>query len=101
MAKTMALSDNYVAVSQEEALGWAQRGYLVVSTWINPQGGSGHVATLSVGDNAGEGREYANIGPKRYTGFTSFSMTYGKSKQPSVNHYVYMCSDAKPAIVRP
>lgn len=90
MAKAMANSDNYFSVTQQEALNYANQGCLVISSWINPSGGSGHVATLSVGDNNKPNQEYANIGPFIYSGFSSFNATYGKSKQQNVNHYVYI-----------
>ena len=96
MANDMATSDNYITVSQQEALQYAEQGYLVVSSWINPTGQSGHVATLSVGSNRGKGREYANIGPAKYSGFTTFGASYGKNKRPHVQHHVYMRSSCKP-----
>ena len=95
MAKTMAKSDNYIAVTQQEALNYSDQGFLVISSWINPSGRHGHVATLSVGSNRAVGKEYANIGLALYSGFTSFGSTYGKSKQPNVIHYVYMRSSCK------
>lgn len=90
MAKAMASSDNYISVSQQEALDYANQGYLVISSWINPSGGSGHVATLSVGENNIPNHEYANIGPSNYSGFVKFNSVYGKSKRPNVCHHVYM-----------
>ena len=96
MANDMTTSDNYITVSQQEALQYAEQGYLVVSSWINPTGQSGHVATLSVGSNRGKGREYANIGPAKYSGFTTFGASYGKNKRPHVQHHVYMRSSCKP-----
>ena len=96
MAKAMAKSDNYISVTQQEAFSYADQGYLVISSWINPSGSHGHVATLSVGSNRGVGSEYANIGPANYSGFKTYGATYGKSKQPYVKHYVYMRSSCKP-----
>ncbi len=96
MAKAMAKSDNYISVTQQEAFSYADQGYLVISSWINPSGSHGHVATLSVGSNRGVGSEYANIGPAEYSGFKTYGATYGKSKQPYVKHYVYMRSSCKP-----
>ena len=90
MAKAMASSDNYISVSQQEALDYANQGYLVISSWINPSGGSGHVATLSVGENNIPNHEYANIGPSNYSGFVKFNSVYGKSKRSNVCHHVYM-----------
>ena len=95
MSKAIALSGNYFEVSKDDALDYANQGRLVISSWINPNGGSGHVATLSVGTNIKEGGEYANIGPKKYSGFTSFGFVYGKNKQPSVKHYVYQRTSCK------
>ena len=96
MATAMANSDNYTLVTQKEALNYADQGYLVISSWINPNGGSGHVASLSVGTNGGVNREYANIGPALYTSFTTFGNSYGKNKRPDVKHYLYMRSSCKP-----
>ena len=96
MAKAMAKSDNYISVTQQEAFSYADQGYLVISSWINPSGSHGHVATLSVGSNREVGSEYANIGPAEYSGFKTYGATYGKPKQPYVKHYVYMRSSCKP-----
>jgi hypothetical protein len=95
MSKAIALSGNYFEVSKDDALDYANQGHLVISSWINQNGGSGHVATLSVGTNIKEGGEYANIGPKKYSGFTSFGFVYKKNKQPSVKHYVYQRTSCK------
>ena len=99
MGKAMAKSYNYIPVTRQEASNYADQGFLVISSWINPSGNHGHVATLSVGTNRGVGNEYANIGLAKYSGFKTFGATYGKSKQPDVKHYVYMRSSCKSVII--
>ena len=99
MAKAVSNSDNYISVSQQEALDYADQGHLVISSWENPSGGAGHVATLSVGDNNIPNHEYANIGPANYSGFVTFNTTYGKSKRAHVCHYVYMRTSCTPMCI--
>jgi hypothetical protein len=53
---------------------------LAIVWYPNPnKGGSGHLATFSVGTNVSKGK-LANIGPKNYTGFKSLNESISKDK---------------------
>jgi hypothetical protein len=77
---------NYKSVNKETATSEAKNGNLVVLAYKNPSG-SGHLATLSVGENISKGF-VANVGPKAYTGFVELNAAYSGDKQSSIIYYV-------------
>lgn len=88
MADKLAESKYFKAVDKEKAFEKAKNGQLVVLAWKNPTAGrSGHLATLSVGENREIG-EIANIGPKAYTGFVKLNASYSKDKQEKIKYYI-------------
>jgi len=98
MAKTLdnGKNPNYLQVSKDEAEKNAQNGGLSIVTYTNPKGGSGHVATYSVGDNIAKG-EIANIGPKKYAGFVPLN-TAINAKKPK-EYFILMPNVMKPVTV--
>ena len=82
MASTLAKGSNpmYQNVSYEEAKEYAENGGLALVAYSNPNG-HGHIATFSVGDNIMGAKNIANIGPKKYTGFTTLNGAIGKNKE--------------------
>ncbi|WP_316834896.1 hypothetical protein [Pedobacter nutrimenti] len=75
MAPKLDASGAYIATDKAGALDAAKSGNLAVMSYVNPQPGkSGHVATLSVGDNLSKG-PVANIGGSN--GFKSISKSFG------------------------
>lgn len=92
-------NSNFLMVdSHEEALQNAQNGGLSLVTYYNPNGGSGHIATYSVGDNATEGA-ITNIGSKKYTGFVSLNMSISKSKEK--HFFILLPNMLKEVVVTP
>jgi hypothetical protein len=75
-------NSSYKSVDQATAENHAKNGGLSVVGYINPNGGSGHVLTYSVGSNIEKGK-VANIGPKAYTGFISLNGAIAKTKEKS------------------
>ena len=82
MASTLAKGDNpmYQSVSYERAKEYAENGGLALVAYSNPKG-HGHIATFSVGDNIKGTQNIVNIGPKKYTGFTTINGAIGKNKE--------------------
>ncbi|CAH0174436.1 tRNA nuclease WapA [Pedobacter sp. Bi126] len=75
MAPKLDASGAYVATDKSFAMDVAKNGGLAVISYINPKAGhSGHVVTLSVGDNLAKG-EVANVGVSN--GFKSIKEVFG------------------------
>ena len=88
LADKLAESTTYKSIDQATALTKAENGHLVVLAWKNPtEGRSGHLATLSVGENRQKG-QIANIGPKAYSGFVNLNSAFSKDKQSSIIYYL-------------
>ena len=85
MVASLINGDNpfYEECTYAEAKKYAENGGLAIVGYKNPTGGSGHVATFSVGDNVTKG-EIANIGTTQYTGFVSLNEAINKKKE---KHY--------------
>jgi RHS repeat-associated protein len=80
MVGKLATNTNFKAVDQKTAESTASNGGLAIVGYPNPnKGGSGHLATFSVGTNVSKGK-LANIGPKNYTGFKSLNESISKDK---------------------
>jgi RHS repeat-associated protein len=88
LADKLAESTTYKPVDQETAFSKAESGHPVIMAWKNPTAGrSGHLATLSVGQNIQKG-QIANIGPAAYTGFVNLNTAFSKDKQSSIVYYI-------------
>jgi RHS repeat-associated protein len=79
----------YKPVTQAEAETAASKGNLAIAAYNNPSGGSGHVATLSVGENTKKGT-LANIGVKGSTGFVPITGAKNAAfrKEHDVKYYI-------------
>ena len=73
----------YEKCTYDEAKAYAENGGLAIVGYKNPDGGHGHVATFSVGDNIEKG-EIANIGPTKYTGYRKLKDVIANEKE---KHY--------------
>ncbi len=83
----LAKSPNYKSLTMDDALKQAKAGNLVITAWKNPVSTkSGHLTTLSVGDNIAKGVS-AHIGGTN--GFRKLSGgAYYADMMPSVKYYM-------------
>ena len=69
---------NFIKVDQKTAETNAKNGGLSIVGVIEP--GHGHILTYSTGENISKG-QVSNIGPKKYSGFTSLNGSISKKKE--------------------
>ncbi len=71
-------NNNFIKVDQKTAETNAKNGGLSIVGVIEP--GHGHILTYSTGENISKG-QVSNIGPKKYSGFTSLNGSISKKKE--------------------
>ena len=81
MIPDLGKNESFKSVDQKTADDNAKNGGLSIVGYRNPKG-HGHVLTYSVGDNINKGK-VANIGTRKYTGFTSLNGSISKDKPKS------------------
>ncbi len=88
MIGKMEGNSNFTTVNKSTAFKKASKGHLVIAAWKNPDlKKSGHLATLTVGNNKATG-VVANVGTKKWSGFVSLGSTFTKEQQKSVQYFM-------------